>query len=122
MLSEADATLSTPLALHAFRHVYYDRTRSGYAATDIGAGITRVQLDSIADLLSDIDTPADRPIPSANHAGILGLDRLRPQIDETAASTTLEQLNLGPGDFLDCAVTPDPSLSARISSVRAGRR
>lgn len=115
MLSEADSTLSTPLALHAFRQICYDSARSGYAATEVGTGITRVPVDSIAGLLSDIDISSDHPTSSTKHTSILGLDKLRPQIDDTAASTTLEQLSLGPGDFLDCAITPDQSLSSRVT-------
>lgn len=126
MLHDADPSISSPLALHAFRHICYNERRRDFEATPIGVGITRVPLDSVTDLLADLDTAdkdqmdTDTPDHSASPkrengststATILGWDTLKEEIDESAAAMTLAQIKLNDGDFLDCVVKPDPTLA-----------
>lgn len=118
MLSEAEPSLSAPLAMHSFRRVCYDQDRRSHTATDIGSGVTRVPLASIASLLEDIELPSDNSIPSVRQ--MLGYDQKQTQADETVAAMTVTQLQLGPGDMLDCAVTDNPSSSSRDYSGRHG--
>ncbi|SPO46042.1 uncharacterized protein PSANT_03728 [Moesziomyces antarcticus] len=126
MLYDADPSISSPLALHAFRRISWnDRSRT-YEAASIGVGVTRVPFTSISSLLSDItdkdpgngttatsEETADstREADPTSPAALLGWHTLSDEIDDTAAAITLAQLDLADGDLIDCVVKPDPSLA-----------
>jgi histone deacetylase complex subunit SAP18 len=123
MLHDADPSISTPLGLHAFRRVHWNDRLGDFDATPLGVGITRVPLDSVSKLLSDladsdrdnmdIDSADRRQDPKqapASTSAVLGWDKLQDEIDEKAAAITLAQINLADGDFLDCVVKPDPTM------------
>ncbi len=137
MLYDAGSSVSTPLALHAFRRVRWNDRQDSFEASPVGVGITRVPLDSVSALLSDLDESQDMDIsdPSekqrnvtgqASITSMLGWDELRDEIDESAAANTLAKIGLTDGDILDCVVKPDPSLataprsSGRPSTERFG--
>lgn len=124
MLYDADSSISTPLALHAFRRIHYSERRRDYESSPIGVGVTRVPLNSVSALLSDLDTPEqdhmdtatpndrqDRIQDRVSTSKLLGWDVLEDEIDESAAAITLAELNLVDGDAVDCVVKPDPSLA-----------
>lgn len=131
LLYDADPNLSTPLALHAFRHIYWNDRLREYDAKPVGVGVTRVPLDSISALLSDIDTAdqddmdVDAADPKQEQKGngesvsnLLGWDLLRDEIDESAASIKLADIDLSDGDMLDCVIKPDPSLAMAPKQIR----
>ena len=101
MLYDADPTISTPLALHAFRRVYWNDRLRDFEATSIGVGVTRVPLDSVSALLSDLDAPGQddmdldtvdqkhgKKTEGPSTTKLLGLDILTDEIDERAAAIT----------------------------------
>ncbi|PWZ03323.1 hypothetical protein BCV70DRAFT_197543 [Testicularia cyperi] len=145
MLYDVEPSISTPLALHAFRVVGRDGIHGPFVARDIGIGVTRVPIDSICDLLKDPDTDNsmredsnmavdDEGITQGAQAtdtttrgtrskasekpiiATLGLDLLRDEVDEDAAQITISQLDLRGGEFLDCVVKADPSRASRPSA------
>ncbi|SPO21553.1 uncharacterized protein UTRI_01039_B [Ustilago trichophora] len=135
MLYDADPTVSTPLALHAFRRIRWNHRLRHFDAKPVGVGVTRVPLDSVSSLLSDLDsadqdgmdldTPEskhNRNTSSATTSKLLGWDLLNDEIDESAAAITLAEINLADGDLLDCVVKPDPSLAMASKQARSTGR
>ncbi|SNX82706.1 uncharacterized protein MEPE_01412 [Melanopsichium pennsylvanicum] len=131
LLYDADPDISTPLAPHAFRHIYWNHRLRDFEATPLGVGVTRVPFDSVSALLSDldqddkhemdVDTADDRHVDPSNGPStskLLGYDMLTDEIDEKAAAITLAEIDLADGDFLDCVVKPDPSLVLASKSSR----
>ncbi|SPO22361.1 uncharacterized protein UTRI_01039 [Ustilago trichophora] len=135
MLYDADSNISTPFALHAFRHIYWNDRLRDFDAKPVGVGVTRVPLDSVSSLLSDLDSAdqdgmdVDTADSKPNHntssetiSKVLGWDLLKDEIDETAAAITLAEINLADGDLLDCVVKPDPSLTMAPKQARPSGR
>lgn len=138
MLYDADPSVSTPLALHAFRRIHLGGRTGDLDATPIGVGVTRVPLDSVTALLLELDEPpqdkmdvdtADRPEASdhtksnVRTSSLLGWNLLRDEIDESAAALNLGQIGLGGDkDILDCVVKPDPTLSLAPKPSRSTGR
>ncbi|SJX61406.1 uncharacterized protein SRS1_10456 [Sporisorium reilianum f. sp. reilianum] len=130
LLYDADPTISSPLALHAFRHIYWNDRLREYDAKPVGVGVTRVPLSSVSALLSDLDTAdQDMQVDGADQqrdqrpndestSKLLGWDLLKDEIDESAASITLADVNLSDGDMLDCVIKPDPSLATAPKQAR----
>ncbi len=132
MLYDADATISSPLALHAFRRIFWNDRRRDYDAEPVGVGITRVSLDSVQALLLDLDTAdqdgmdidgadqeQDQAVFGESTSKLLGWDLLKDEIDEKAASMTVAQIELSDGDMLDCVIKPDPSLALAPKTSRS---
>lgn len=79
-----------------------------YDARQSGAGITRVPLSDVEELMRDkIDT-------------VTGWARLKEEVDEDAANTSLAKLQLEDGDILDCIIRPDPIAIRNATSLRVG--
>lgn len=124
MLYDADPTISSPLALHAFRHVYWNDRLREFDSKRIGVGVTRVPLSSIVALLSDLDTadPTDMHVDDADQqhnqqpnrnctSNMLGWHLLNDEVDEHAAAMVIADIGLADGDLLDCVIQPDPTLT-----------
>lgn len=135
MLYDADPAVSSPLALHAFRHVYWNDRLRQYESSPVGGGITRLPLSSISALLSDVDTAIqdDMQVDNADQqrhqqrdgqdiSKVLGLDLLKDEIDEDAAAVVLADIGLADGDLLDCVIEPDPSLTVAPKQYRTTAR
>lgn len=135
MLYDADPSVSSPLALHAFRHVFWNDRLHEFDSRPVGVGVTRVPLASISALLSDLDSSEQdsMDVDQADQNGRqhgknestakhLGLDLLQDEIDEDAASIVLADLGLADGDLLDCVVKPDPSLTIAPKQPRSTGR
>lgn len=132
MLYDADPSISSPLALHAFRHIFWNDRRHEYIAEPIGAGVTRVSLDSVSALLSDLDASEqsgmdvdmadqqqDLKATGESTSKVLGWDILREEIDEKAAGMTVAEIDLAEGDMLDCVIKPDPTLALAPKSLKS---
>ncbi|CDR88035.1 uncharacterized protein SPSC_03621 [Sporisorium scitamineum] len=131
LLYDADPSISSPLALHAFRHIYWNDRRREYDARPIGVGVTRVPLSSVSALLSDLDTAEqdgmdvdvadakrDQKVNGESTSGLLGWDLLKDEIDESAATITIADIGLSDGDMLDCVIKPDPTLANAPKQAR----
>ncbi|GAC96925.1 histone deacetylase complex protein [Pseudozyma hubeiensis SY62] len=132
MLYDADPAVSSPLSLHAFRHVFWNDRLHEFDSRPVGVGITRVPLASITTLLSELDSEqgsmdvdqADgrHQVENETMAKQLGWDLLQDEIDEDAAGIVLSDLGLADGDLLDCVIKPDPSLAMAPKQPRATGR
>ncbi|KAN0061055.1 hypothetical protein ACQY0O_006790 [Thecaphora frezii] len=111
MLHEANPSLSQPLSLHAFRVIYFDARRSQSVAREAGAGVTRVALEDIEELMDgiELDTAAKRAFAD-----------LKEEVDERAAKTTMQQLRLVDGDVLECVTKPDPTIPSAPAAAKGG--
>uniref|UniRef100_V5EVA4 Uncharacterized protein n=1 Tax=Kalmanozyma brasiliensis (strain GHG001) TaxID=1365824 RepID=V5EVA4_KALBG len=132
MLYDADPSISSPLALHAFRHVFWNDRRREYNAEPVGAGITRVSLDSVSALLSDIDASdhSGMDVDAADQqqdpkaigeptSKVLGWDMLREEMDDKAAGMTVAEIDLADDDVLDCVIKPDPTLALAPKTTKS---